>query len=76
MQDIAEAATVNRATFYAHYPDKFALLESVVGDRFRALIEKRSVTFDATCSSALTAVISAVCDYVSEAPGAGSNEPT
>ena len=28
VQDIAEAATVNRATFYDHYTDKFALLES------------------------------------------------
>ncbi|MGD1097474.1 MAG: helix-turn-helix domain-containing protein, partial [Bryobacteraceae bacterium] len=27
VQDIADAATVNRATFYDHYPDKFALLE-------------------------------------------------
>ena len=27
VQDITEAATLNRATFYAHYPDKFALLE-------------------------------------------------
>ena len=26
VQDITEAATLNRATFYAHYPDKFALL--------------------------------------------------
>jgi AcrR family transcriptional regulator len=30
VQDIAERATVNRATFYAHYTDKFALLDAVV----------------------------------------------
>lgn len=30
VQDIAERATVNRATFYAHYPDKFALLDAVI----------------------------------------------
>ena len=28
--DIAEASTLNRATFYDHYPDKFALLHSLV----------------------------------------------
>lgn len=30
VQDIAERATVNRATFYAHYTDKFALLDALV----------------------------------------------
>ncbi|HTV73220.1 MAG TPA: helix-turn-helix domain-containing protein [Candidatus Acidoferrales bacterium] len=30
VQDIAERATVNRATFYAHFTDKFALLEAIV----------------------------------------------
>ena len=28
--DIAERATINRATFYAHYTDKFALLNTLV----------------------------------------------
>ena len=30
VQDIADAATVNRVTFYDHYTGKFALLECVV----------------------------------------------
>ena len=34
VQDIAEAATVNRATFYDHFPDKFALLEYSVAASF------------------------------------------
>src|ERR1700677_4733063 len=38
VQDIAEQATINRATFYDHYPDKFALLECTVGSRFNELL--------------------------------------
>ncbi|HMD01887.1 MAG TPA: TetR/AcrR family transcriptional regulator [Candidatus Baltobacteraceae bacterium] len=33
--DIAERATLNRATFYAHYADKFELLEAVIRGLFR-----------------------------------------
>ena len=29
VQDISAVSTINRATFYAHYTDKFALLESL-----------------------------------------------
>jgi AcrR family transcriptional regulator len=36
VQDIAERATVNRATFYAHFQDKFALLDALVRDDMRA----------------------------------------
>lgn len=36
VQDIAERATVNRATFYAHYSDKFALLEVITRDEVGA----------------------------------------
>jgi AcrR family transcriptional regulator len=35
VQDIAERATVNRATFYAHYTDKFALLDALVREDVR-----------------------------------------
>jgi hypothetical protein len=33
IQDITKAATLNRATFYAHYPDKFALLGELIRRR-------------------------------------------
>jgi AcrR family transcriptional regulator len=36
VQDIAERATVNRATFYAHFQDKFALLDDLIQDDLRA----------------------------------------
>jgi AcrR family transcriptional regulator len=68
VQDIAEAATVNRATFYDHYPDKFALLECMVGTRFGELLARRGVGFNG-CSSALKAIALGVCDYLAELPG-------
>ena len=36
VQDLAERATINRATFYAHYTDKFALLDALVREDFAA----------------------------------------
>jgi len=73
VQDIADTATVNRVTFYDHFPDKFALLECVVGTRFNELLSKRDVTFDGTCSSALTGIVLAVCDYLAGTPGIESD---
>jgi AcrR family transcriptional regulator len=35
VQDIADRATVNRATFYAHFEDKYALLDSFIREGFR-----------------------------------------
>jgi AcrR family transcriptional regulator len=70
VQEITEAATVNRATFYAHYPDKFALLECLVAGRFHSLLEIRNVAFDGTCPSALQGIVLALCDYLAETPGA------
>jgi len=65
VQDIADAATVNRVTFYDHYPDKFALLVCVVGSRFQELLTARNIKFDGACSSALKGIVLSVCDYLS-----------
>jgi AcrR family transcriptional regulator len=66
VQDITEAATLNRATFYAHYPDKFALLEELIRVSFLQRLAERHVQFDGTCSSAFKAIILTVCDYLLE----------
>lgn len=38
VQDITERANVNRGTFYAHYPDKDALIEELTRDEFHRRI--------------------------------------
>ncbi len=72
IQDIAEAATLNRATFYDHYPDKFALLECMVGSRFGELLAIRDVHVE-ECSGGLRAIALGVCDYLAEAPWSGKS---
>jgi AcrR family transcriptional regulator len=65
VQEIADEATLNRATFYLHYPDKNALLQAMTGVRFRDLIEHRGITFT-DCNGALRAIALGVCDYLAE----------
>ena len=66
VQLIAERADVNRATFYAHYVDREALLEDVIRSRFEELVEARQVRFEGNCPSALRVVILAVYDFLRE----------
>jgi AcrR family transcriptional regulator len=71
VQEIADDATLNRATFYLHYPDKNALLQAMTESRFRALIERRAITFT-DCHGALRAIALGVCDYLAETTGCPS----
>ncbi len=68
IQEVADEATLNRATFYLHYPDKNALLQAMTGVRFRHLIERRAITFT-DCRGALRAIALGVCDYLAETTG-------
>jgi AcrR family transcriptional regulator len=71
IQDIADEATLNRATFYLHYPDKNALLQAMTAARFRALIARRGISFT-DCDGALRAIALGVCDYLAETAGCPS----
>ena len=68
VQEIADEATLNRATFYLHYPDKNALLRAMTESRFRDLIARRAITFN-DCGGALRAIALGVCDYLAESTG-------
>jgi AcrR family transcriptional regulator len=72
VQDVTELATVNRATFYDHYADKYALLEAMVAGGFHMLLHERSIRYDGTCPSAAGAVILAVCDFLTSSHGNGA----
>ena len=68
IQEIADEATLNRATFYLHYPDKNALLQAMTAARFRDLIARRGLSFT-DCDGALRAMALGVCDYLAETTG-------
>jgi|ERR1700674_2506144 len=65
VQEIADEATLNRATFYLHYPDKNALLQAMTDARFRDLIDRRAISFT-DCHGALRTIALGVCDYLAE----------
>ena len=66
VQDITEVATVNRATFYDHYTDKFALLDAMIAGGFHKLLFERNVTFDRARPPAADAIIRTTCDFRAE----------
>jgi AcrR family transcriptional regulator len=68
IQEIADEATLNRATFYLHYPDKNALLQAMTAERFRDLVARRGLAFS-DCDDALRAIVLGVCDYLAETTG-------
>jgi len=66
VQDITERSTLNRATFYDHFTDKFALLEAMIGERFSTLIAARMAGSEGTCEASLRQLILAACDFLAE----------
>ncbi|MGH2627707.1 MAG: TetR/AcrR family transcriptional regulator [Anaerolineales bacterium] len=67
--DIAERATVNRATFYAHFDDKYALLEFSVREMFRERLRRELPEIHPFGPRGLETLIQAVCDFVAEMGG-------
>jgi len=69
VQDLAERSTVNRATFYDHFPDKFALLEDLIGENFRTIFQSRMQGRVGACPNEVRQLILTVCDFLSEITG-------
>ena len=64
VQDVTEKAQINRATFYAHFPDKFALLDHSISQMFRQEIEKRTLNACHYTPDNLRNLILAVCEFL------------
>ncbi|HXF84758.1 MAG TPA: TetR family transcriptional regulator [Anaerolineales bacterium] len=66
VQDVTDKAGVNRATFYAHFADKYALLDAFISQKFRQEIEKRTLNACHYTPENLKNLIIAVCEFLSK----------
>ncbi len=67
IKDIAQNATINRATFYAHYEDKYALLDETIEQAFHGMIPEevmlsREFTFE-ICEQLILMTHSYIVDF-------------
>ena len=65
VQDVTDKAQINRATFYAHFEDKYALLDYWVQQQFRQEIEARVLDACHYTPENLRILILTVCEFLS-----------
>ncbi|NOH12929.1 MAG: TetR/AcrR family transcriptional regulator [Chloroflexi bacterium] len=65
VQDIAERATVNRATFYAHFDDKYALMDHLVASSYRETVKNKLADACGFSHENLALLIEATCEFLS-----------
>jgi AcrR family transcriptional regulator len=67
VQDIAERATVNRTTFYAHFEDKYELYDQFVGDWFQEAVGSKVTSESPWSQKSLRLVILATLEALAAA---------
>ena len=69
VQDIAERATINRATFYAHFEDKYALFDALLHEMFLHEVSERLPAGAPLTAANLRALAGAVFSLVDQVEG-------
>jgi AcrR family transcriptional regulator len=65
VQDVTDRAEINRATFYAHFQDKYTLLDRSIAELFKKEIEKRMLDACHYTPRNLRSLILVVCEFLS-----------
>ncbi len=63
VKDITTAATINRATFYAHFTDKYALLDTVIVEKFSEIFSNKLQSEMHLNENTIRILILCVCEY-------------
>lgn len=69
VRDIAERATVNRVTFYAHYKDKYDLASSLIREQFQQRLSDSLPTTSSVTKSTLQKLCVTVFNFLAETYG-------
>lgn len=63
IQDITERATVNRATFYAHFTDKYDLMDAIIREEFQRAVASQLPSHPRWSAASLRVLIRATFDF-------------
>ena len=66
VQDITQRAGINRSTFYAHFQDKYELLEYAIREDFRATMRQKLPDPSSFSPAHLETLLRTVCEFVSQ----------
>jgi len=69
VQDIAGRATVNRVTFYAHFADKYALLEDTIREMIHERLRSRLPEGSTFSPGNLQRLVLTVCEFLADVGG-------
>ena len=64
VQEIAERATINRATFYAHFKDQYELFDYAISEAFRDELRRKLPPSPGLDEANLKALVLAACEYL------------
>ncbi|MFF2910640.1 TetR/AcrR family transcriptional regulator [Paenibacillus sp. NPDC057934] len=63
VSDISKLATINRATFYAHFTDKFSLTDSYFSASFMDFVNKRVGSEADLSEETIKLIVISLCEY-------------